>query len=75
MDLRLPIYNGVASRAISYNTLITQMSQVKWDLKEITSEQSPYVEFILTQFRSLKDRLAWVLLSFCFSEISSDQYG
>ena len=48
------LLQGVASRAINYSGLIAQMGQVKWDLKEIVSEQSSYVEFILEEFRNLK---------------------
>ena len=62
VDLRRPVYNGIAARAIKYTSLIQEMGNVKWDLKEIVSEQSPYVEMILAEFMLLRQKLVWVLL-------------
>jgi len=46
-DLRKPIYMNVAWRALDLRQLLVQMSSVNWEVRDIMSQHSPYVDFIL----------------------------
>ena len=46
-DLRLPIYTSVACRCLDTEHIISLMSRVQWDIKEVMSQHSHYVDVIL----------------------------
>ncbi|KOB69591.1 Uncharacterized protein OBRU01_07977 [Operophtera brumata] len=45
-DLRLPVYMCSASKSVDVRTTLIAMSQVKWDVKAVAVEHSPYVDMI-----------------------------
>jgi len=46
-ELRKPAYRTVASRTIDYESLQDRMAMVKWDIHDIMSQHSTYVDAIL----------------------------
>lgn len=46
-ELRYPIYLAVASCAIDYEQTLNMMINVKWDVTDIMSQHSSYVDSIL----------------------------
>ncbi|XP_062523224.1 syndetin-like [Corticium candelabrum] len=56
-ELRQPVYRGVADRAINIDKILHMMSQVKWDIKEIMSQHSPYVDVTVQEMTLFKERL------------------
>lgn len=46
-ELRKPIYKAVAVHAIDYEFVLQQMSNVRWDVKEIMSQHNNYVDHLL----------------------------
>ena len=46
-ELRKPVYRPVASRAISYEHVLQQMNNVRWDIKEIMSQHNSYIDTLL----------------------------
>ncbi|XP_041478383.1 syndetin-like [Lytechinus variegatus] len=57
-DLRKPIYRGVASRCMDYDRILQLMMTVKWDIKDIMSQHSPYVDALLHDMSGFSSRLA-----------------
>lgn len=60
LDLRKPVYCGIANKIINYDSILQQMSQVKWDVKELLSQESPYVDFLVQQFALLHTKLSTI---------------
>src|SRR4051794_37091053 len=48
MDLDGAMFGCVASRALKYNQLIKQVVSVNWDVSELATEHSPYVDTIIS---------------------------
>ena len=46
-ELRKPVYRPVATRAISYDHVLQQMNNVRWDIKEIMSQHNSYIDTLL----------------------------
>ena len=46
-ELRKPVYRTVAAMSIDYDSLLQQMAVVKWDIKELMSQHSQYVDVLL----------------------------
>lgn len=46
-ELRKPVYRPVAARAISYDHVLQQMNNVRWDIREIMSQHNSYVDTLL----------------------------
>lgn len=46
-DLRAPVYMCSASRVVDARSALVAMSQVKWDVKNVAVEHSPYVDMIV----------------------------
>eukprot|EP00057_Strongylocentrotus_purpuratus_P016470 XP_011670944.1 PREDICTED: coiled-coil domain-containing protein 132 isoform X1 [Strongylocentrotus purpuratus] len=57
-DLRKPIYRGVASRCMNYDRILQLMLTVRWDIKDIMSQHSPYVDALLQDMSGFSSRLA-----------------
>ncbi|XP_015916520.1 syndetin [Parasteatoda tepidariorum] len=59
-ELRRPIYAAVSAKTIDYDQIITQMSAVKWDISEIMSQHSQYVDILLRELQVFSMRLSEV---------------
>ena len=46
-ELRKPVYRTVTVKSINYENLLQQMSAVRWDIKDIMSQHSTYVDVLL----------------------------
>ncbi|XP_065839973.1 syndetin-like isoform X2 [Oscarella lobularis] len=57
IEIRKPVYRGIADRVLVLDKVLPKMHQVKWDIKEIMSQHSPYVDLLLEEFSSFKERL------------------
>ena len=62
-SIRIPMYLYIARIAIDYTLIQDMISKVNWDLSDIMSENSAYVDILLkqvkqikTDFESLQDR-------------------
>ncbi|XP_072179287.1 syndetin-like [Diadema setosum] len=56
-DLRKPIYRGVASRCMDYDRILQLMLTVKWDIRDIMSQHSHYVDALLQDMSGFSSRL------------------
>ncbi|XP_071803209.1 syndetin-like isoform X1 [Asterias amurensis] len=56
-ELRRPVYRGVASRCILFERMLQLMATVKWDIKDIMSQHSTYVDVLLQDFMIFNTRL------------------
>lgn len=56
-DLRMPVYMCSASKAVDARTALIAMSQVKWDVKNVAVEHSPYVDMITRKIQVFALRL------------------
>ncbi|XP_065179412.1 syndetin-like [Sycon ciliatum] len=56
-ELRQPVYCGVADKMLDTGRLLQQMSSVKWDIRDIMSQHSHYIDYILTECQVLKRRV------------------
>ncbi|XP_065333095.1 syndetin [Cloeon dipterum] len=57
-DLRKPIYMNVAWHAVDLRQLLSQMSKVNWEVRDVMSQHSAYVDFILRELQIFSMRLA-----------------
>ncbi|XP_064402332.1 syndetin-like isoform X2 [Halichondria panicea] len=55
-ELRRPIYHGISSKAVPFDQILQVMSSVKWDLKEIMSQHSGYVDQLLQEFTKFQKK-------------------
>ena len=46
-ELRKPVYRTVAYNAVNFDQLFNLMAAVKWDIKDIMSQNSSYVDVVL----------------------------
>jgi hypothetical protein len=47
----------VADKSLNVDKILHMMGQVKWDIKEIMSQHSSYVDVAVQEMISLKERL------------------
>lgn len=47
LELRKPIYAGVSSKAVDFTSIVSQMDKVNWEVKELMSQHSSYVDVLL----------------------------
>lgn len=47
VELRKPIFAGVSCRAVDYPSIVSQMEKVNWEVKELVSQHSNYVDVLL----------------------------
>ena len=47
MELRRPVYMVVASKSINTEVILQLMAKVAWDIKEVRSQHSQYVDVML----------------------------
>ncbi|OQV16817.1 Syndetin [Hypsibius exemplaris] len=48
-DIRYPVYWCVAYRSINYDTALSMMAEVQWDIKDLASQHSEYVDHLLKE--------------------------
>lgn len=46
-EVRRAAYGAVATRALNYDHLFGQVTATKWDIAELRSQHSAYVDFLL----------------------------
>ena len=46
-ELRNPVYRAVAIQAVDFDQLLQMMASVKWDVRDIMSQHSGYVDVVL----------------------------
>jgi hypothetical protein len=46
-ELRRPVYRSVAVRSVNVDSCLAMMMTVKWDVKDIMSQHSTYVDALL----------------------------
>ncbi|GFS12991.1 coiled-coil domain containing 132 [Elysia marginata] len=56
-EVRKPVYSFVSSRCVAYDVVLQQMGTVRWDVREIMSQHSPYIDTLLQSFQNLKQKL------------------
>lgn len=59
-ELRRPIYISVATNSIDCEQILNHMNSVKWDIKDIMSQHSTYVDNLLRMMQVFSMRLAEV---------------
>lgn len=47
IELRKPIYAVVSSKALDFSGIAQQMDKVNWEVKELMSQHSSYVDVLL----------------------------
>ncbi|XP_072941384.1 syndetin [Epargyreus clarus] len=57
VDLRMPVYMCSASKAVDARSALIAMSQVRWDVKNVAVEHSPYVDMIIRKIQVFALRL------------------
>lgn len=57
VELRKPVYRSVAGRCIDADHFVQMMSSVKWDVKDIMSQHSTYVDALLQELQLFNRRL------------------
>ncbi|CAG9789845.1 unnamed protein product [Diatraea saccharalis] len=57
VDLRMPIYMCSASKSVDARQSLIAMSQVKWDVKAVAVEHSPYVDLLTRKIQVFAIRL------------------
>ncbi|XP_041968636.1 syndetin [Aricia agestis] len=56
-DLRAPVYMCSASRAVEASSTLVAMAQVRWNVKEVAVEHSPYVDTVVRKIQVFALRL------------------
>ncbi|KAK3932845.1 Syndetin [Frankliniella fusca] len=56
-DLRLPVYACISSRTLDLRSMLNMMGRVNWEIKEVSSQHSQYVDFILREMQIFSMRL------------------
>jgi hypothetical protein len=56
-ELRRPVYRGVAVRSVNIDACLQMMLNVKWDIKDIMSQHSPYVDSLLQELQLFDQHL------------------
>ncbi|XP_071949997.1 syndetin-like [Antedon mediterranea] len=56
-ELRNAVYLGVSSYCLSTERILNLMSTVNWNIKDIMSQHSPYVDALLQDLQVFRDRL------------------
>ncbi|KAK8386041.1 hypothetical protein O3P69_010636 [Scylla paramamosain] len=56
-EIRHHVYTAVAAQAIDYDGVLSRMTNVKWDISDLMSQHSQYVDILLRQLQVLSMRL------------------
>ena len=57
-DLRTPVYHDAIRSLINRELIIQQMSRVSWDLKDVVSQHSEYVDQLLAQLQNFSSEIS-----------------
>jgi len=61
-ELRRPVYTCVAASAIDFRVILSLMAKVNWEVKDVMSQHSQYVD-ILLRVCGWRSQL-WCMLTF-----------
>ncbi|XP_065583263.1 syndetin-like isoform X2 [Artemia franciscana] len=61
VDLRHPVFACIARLVIKRDLVLAQMNRVQWDIREVMSQHSPYVDELLIELQSFSTRLGETL--------------
>lgn len=50
-QIRHHVYTAVAAQVIDYDGILGRMSSVKWDINDLMSQHSQYVDVLLRQLQ------------------------
>eukprot|EP00124_Ichthyophonus_hoferi_P005077 Ihof_evm1s661 gene=Ihof_evmTU1s661 len=56
-ELCVYIYNTIATRLLNYETMLSEMTRVRWDPKDITTQHNPYVDVMVRELSGFSARL------------------
>ncbi|XP_076034971.1 vacuolar protein sorting 50 isoform X2 [Oratosquilla oratoria] len=56
-EIRNHVYITVAARVVDYESIISQMAAVKWDVSDLRSQHNKYVDNLLMQLQEVSTRL------------------
>ena len=56
-DLREPVYLAAVAASLDTSAIVAKMAKVAWDLREVSTQHSPYVELWLQQLSTFSRRL------------------
>lgn len=56
-DLRQPVYFFVSVKGVDYEKILSQMSFVRWDVREIMSQHNEYVNLMLHEMNIFNNRV------------------
>ncbi|XP_066595133.1 syndetin isoform X2 [Prorops nasuta] len=56
-DLRKPVYMAVASQALDVATILALMNKVNWEVTDVMSQHSNYIDELLKEIHTLHERL------------------
>ncbi|CAI8049389.1 Syndetin [Geodia barretti] len=59
-ELRKPAYHGIAIKALPCDQILQRMVTVKWDIRDIKSQHSSYVDSLVQEFVRYQGRLVAV---------------
>uniref|UniRef100_A0A158R3U5 Vps54_N domain-containing protein n=1 Tax=Syphacia muris TaxID=451379 RepID=A0A158R3U5_9BILA len=51
VDIRRSIYGSAVNKVLQYNQLISMVSSTKWDISELHSQHSEYVDFLIEEMK------------------------
>nr|XP_018909417.1 PREDICTED: syndetin [Bemisia tabaci] len=51
VDVRRPVYSCVAWRAVDTQHILSLMSKTNWEIKDVMSQHSPYVDVLVREFQ------------------------
>jgi len=57
VDLRTPVYLAAVSHSLNTDSLLLQMSKVSWDLRDVVSQHSHYVDQLVHQLQLFSSRM------------------
>ena len=59
LQIRHHVYTAVAAQAIDYDGVLSRMTSVKWDISDLMSQHSQYVDILLRQLQVCVAMLCW----------------
>lgn len=57
VDLRDPVYMTTCAKAINSDVILQLMSKVAWDIREVKSQHSQYVDVLLRELQIFSIRM------------------
>ncbi|OXA57412.1 syndetin [Folsomia candida] len=63
VELRKPILAGISCRAVDYPAIVSQMEKVNWEVKDLVSQHSNYVDVLLRALQVFSMRVSAISTS------------